>query len=156
VRWAPNCELLVPTPSPSLTPTGTRSPSLTPSPSPASLCNARLVAGNGTTLQPLDGAQAVASGLGSVSGLAANGSLLYVSDEMHRRVRRIDLRTGAITTFLGNGASTGTFVGEVATQAPMGIMLHGAILPNGDLAVSSLTRCVVVAVSQVRTRCGRG
>jgi hypothetical protein len=122
---------------------------LTPSPSPASLCNARLVAGNGTTIRPPEGAQAVSSGLGLVGGLVANGSLLYVTDFTFLTIRRIDLRTGAIFTFLGNGGSSGSYLGELATQAPAGSMLQGEILPNGDLAMTATDRCVVVAVSQV-------
>jgi hypothetical protein len=130
----------------------TPTPSVTasPSPSPASLCNVRLVAGNGSDLQPLEGAQAVSSGLGNVHGLVANGSLLYVTDRLHLKVHRIDLRAGAITTFLGNGGSTGTIAGELATQAPLGILAQGAILPNGDLAMTAAGRCLVVGVSQVR------
>jgi hypothetical protein len=158
VRWAASCESLLPTASPSRTATpsntasssNTPTPSITPSPSPASLCNVRLVAGNGSDLQPLEGAQAVSSGLGNVHGLVANGSLLYVTDRLHLKVRRIDLRTGAITTFLGNGGSTGTVAGELATQAPLGILNQGAILPNGDLAIAATGRCLVVGVSQVR------
>jgi hypothetical protein len=152
VRWAPNCELLVPTPSPTLTPTGTRTPSITPSPSPspAALCNVRLVAGDGTNTQPSEGAQAVSSGLGNVHGLVANGSLLYISDDLYGRVRRIDLRTGAISTFLGNGGAAGTYAGELATQAPLGAMRQGVVLPSGDLAMTSADPCVTVGVSQVR------
>jgi hypothetical protein len=176
VRWDAACESLLPTASPSRTATpsntasssntaslsgtasssitasstGTPTPSITPSPSPASLCNVRLVAGNGTDLQPLEGAQAASSGLGYVHGLVANGSLLYVSDTLFNRVRRIDLRTGAITTYLGNGGSTGTYAGELATQAPLGSMMQATILPSGDLAIAVTGRCVVVGVSQVR------
>jgi hypothetical protein len=130
------------TPTPSVTPS--------PSPSPASLCNVRLVAGNGTDTQPAEGAQAASSGLGNVHGLVANGSLLYVSDVTFFRVRRIDLRTGAITTFLGNGGTSGTYAGELATQAPLGSLTQGAILPSGDLAIAVTARCLVVGVSQVR------
>jgi hypothetical protein len=156
VRWDAACESLLPTASPSrtVTPsaTDTRTPSRTPSlsPSPASLCNVRLVAGNGVSTQPSEGAQAVSSGLGNVHGLVANGSLLYVSDVAFSRVRRIDLRTGAITTFLGNGGSSGTYAGELATQAPLDYMLQGAVLPNGDLVMTATARCLVVGVSQVR------
>jgi hypothetical protein len=118
-----------------------------PSPSPASLCNARLVAGNGTNGEPPEGSQAAISGLGNVHGLVANGTVMYVSDGLHLKVRRLDLRTGAITTFLGNGGGSGTFLGELATQAPLGWTQQGAILPNGDFAVCA--RCTAMAVSQV-------
>jgi hypothetical protein len=160
VRWDAACESLLPTASPSRTATpsntaslsGTPTPSVTPSASPssASLCNARLVAGSGSSTEPGEGAQAASSGLGGVHGLVANGSMLYVSDASFNRIRRIDLRTGAITTFLGNGGSTGTYAGELAAQAPIGLMLQATILPSGDLATTAAGRCLVVGVSQVR------
>jgi hypothetical protein len=165
VRWDAACESLLPTASPSRTATpsntasssGTASPtpSITPSPSPVARCVIRHVVGNGSTLQPLPGAQAATSGHGLVPGLVANGSFLYIGDTTHLRVRRLDLRTGAITPFLGNGLGTGTYVGVAAVSAPVGQTTEPIMLQNGDYAVAAFARCAVVAVSQVR-RAGEG
>jgi sugar lactone lactonase YvrE len=65
----------------------------------------RLVAGGGTTYtDPYgDGADPAAATFSSPSQLGLSGGSLYVADTSHGRVRRIDLATGAVSTFLKSG-----------------------------------------------------
>jgi hypothetical protein len=124
-------------------PSITRSPSL--SPSPASVCNVRGVVGTGTAGSTGDGGQGTAATLNLPTGLAVNGSLLYVAEEVGRRVRLVDLATGVITTYAGTGSSTGSFLGVAATSANLGSLAQLLLLPNGDLLMST-GRCVLVGV----------
>jgi hypothetical protein len=138
---------LTPTPSVSRTAsaTTTRTPSLTPS--PASVCNIRTVAGTGTGSSTGDGGQATSATVNTPFGLLPNGSWLYITEEVGRRTRRLDLATGVITTYVGTGSSTGTYAGVAATSANLGQVTQPLLLPNGDFAVGSRDRCVLAGVT---------
>jgi sugar lactone lactonase YvrE len=58
------------------------------------------------------------AGLYSVA-LNAKGENLYVADLSNRRVRRIDLKTGTVTTVAGNGEKGVPKDGAEATKAPL-------------------------------------
>lgn len=64
-------------------------------------------AGNGSVGFSGDGAAATNAQLNSPSGLTihSNGDF-YIADSGNNRVRKIDAKTGIITTFAGNGSST--------------------------------------------------
>ena len=82
-----------------------------------------LVAGNGTESFSGDGGVAVAAGIARPGALAfnADGSLLYIADNGNLRVRKVDMATGLISTFAGNGLTEG--------DVPPG---GGAPTPDGD------------------------
>lgn len=84
------------------------------------------VAGNGTTSY-VSGGQATASGLNRPRGLAVNnaGTVLYVSEFAGNRVSHIDLTTGVITLYAGDGTTTsnGGTPTTTAVPAPFGLGL---------------------------------
>jgi trimeric autotransporter adhesin len=89
------------------------------------------VAGSGVYGYSGDGGQATAAMLGGPFGVAVDKrGFLYIGDEGNERVRRVDLHTGIITTYAGNGV-TG-FSGdhgpalEAEFRAPSGVLLDGA------------------------------
>jgi hypothetical protein len=125
--------------------TTTRSPSL--SPSPASVCNIRTVVGTGTASSTGDGGQASSATVNLPFGLVASGSSLFVAEDVGRRLRRLDTATGVITTYAGTGSSTGAYTGVAATSANIGRLTFASLLPNGDVAVGSFDRCILVGIA---------
>ena len=89
------------------------------------------VAGNGTQGYAGDGGLATAASLDAPEGLAIDGGAnLYVSDAHNQRVRRVDGKTGVITTVVGTGqagfsgdAGSGTLA---AVRLPRGLALDAA------------------------------
>jgi hypothetical protein len=129
--------------------TATPTPSLTPSlsPSPASICNVRTIAGTGTATSTGDSGQASSATLNEVFGVATDGTWLYAGEYTGRRVRRVNLATGVITTYAGTGSGTGSFLGVAATSANLGGVTGVSILPNGDVAASANDRCTLVGIA---------
>jgi len=95
------------------------------------------VAGNGTAAFGGDGGPAISASLNTPGGLAVDASgNLYIADTLNRRIRKVD-RSGAISTFAGNGVSD--YAGESggpATQAEFPIPLGLGFDPAGNLYVS--------------------
>jgi len=83
------------------------------------------VAGNGSAGFSGDGGLATKAQLNEPYGivLGASGNL-FVADRLNRRVRRVDGRTGIITTIAGNGTKTARGDGGPAIAA-------GLVEPNG-------------------------
>ncbi len=83
------------------------------------------VAGNGSAGFSGDGGPATKAQLDEPYGIVldARGNL-FVADRLNRRVRRVDARTGIITTIAGNG--TKTFGGDGGPA-----MAAGLVEPNG-------------------------
>jgi sugar lactone lactonase YvrE len=98
-----------------------------------------LVAGTGVGGFSGDGGPAVAATLSAPSGLALGpeGNALFVADPGNNRVRRIQLATGVIDTFAGNGQLA--FAEELlpAAETPLAA-------PSG-VAVSELGRLYIAA-----------
>ena len=96
------------------------------------------VAGNGTRGFSGDGGPATSASLSSPVALAIDEEEnLYISDYSNRRVRRVDARTGTITTVAGNGEfdflnARGRGFGDEGRHAT-----EASVLPNG-LAVDSI------------------
>jgi large repetitive protein len=152
VRWEPDActaGLITASATATLTPTQsattTRSPS--PSTSPASVCNIRTVVGTGTSSSTGDGGQGTSATISHPFGVTVNGSWLYVTESNGMRVRRQSLETGLIGSVLGSGAATGSFLGVAATSANVGTVTHVTVLPSGDIAANSFSRCAVVGVA---------
>jgi hypothetical protein len=79
--------------------------------------------------------------------MLANGTSLFIAEDVGRRVRRLDTTTGVITTYAGTGSSTGAYAGVAATSANLGRVTQPLLLPNGDFAVGSYDRCILVGVA---------
>ena len=95
------------------------------------------VAGNGTAGFAGDGSPATAAELGDPEGLAVDAAGdLFIADAGMNRVRRVDAKTGVITTVAGNGVRGSAGDGGPATAAglagPKGITLD----PAGDLFIA--------------------
>lgn len=66
------------------------------------------VAGNGIPGFSGDGGPATQAQLNFPRGLAVDDNYLYIADSCNHRIRRVDKRTGIITTVAGNGATDGS------------------------------------------------
>jgi len=95
----------------------------------------RHIAGTGEQGYTGDGGPAVNAQLGGPKGLAyAPGDLLYLADTENHVIRRIDLKSGIISTVLGNGMR-----GDGPETDPLRCKLnrpHGVLFANGVLYVS--------------------
>ena len=95
------------------------------------------VAGNGSTLFGGDGGAATGASLWEPSGVAVDAAgNLYIADNRHHRIRRVD-GAGIIMTIAGNGVAGYSGDGGVATAAslyfPVGVAIDSAgILYIGD------------------------
>jgi sugar lactone lactonase YvrE len=93
------------------------------------------IAGTGDQGYTGDGGPAVNAKLGGPKGLAyAPGDLLYLADTENHVIRRIDLKSGIISTVLGNGVR-----GDGPETDPLNCKLnrpHGVLVANGVLYVS--------------------
>lgn len=99
------------------------------------------VAGTGTAGFSGDGGLATAARLKGVNGVAVDAAgNLFLSDAGNSRVRRVDVATGVITTFAGNGASGALTLngdGGPATAAGVGTPVAVALDPAGNLLIAS-------------------
>jgi sugar lactone lactonase YvrE len=124
-----------------------------------------LVAGNGTESFSGDGGVAASAGISSPGALAftADGSVLYVADNGNLRVRRVELATGIITTFAGNGLIEGGIPpggsiptpdgdGGPATSAAFGGNVGGiAVRPTGEVLLCDTSNHYVRRVDTLGT-----
>jgi sugar lactone lactonase YvrE len=84
------------------------------------------VAGNGVTASTGDGGPALAASLEGPQAVYVDGvSQLYIATSAGYRIRRVDLSSGIISTFAGNGSNTSSGDGGLATAAGIGIVLGG-------------------------------
>jgi DNA-binding beta-propeller fold protein YncE len=96
------------------------------------------VAGSGTKGFAGDGGKATEASLDEPYGLAIDEQgNLYFADRLNRRVRRVDSRSGLITTVAGNGSKTFSGDGGPAQEA-------GLVEPNG-VALSRAGRTLYIA-----------
>jgi trimeric autotransporter adhesin len=106
------------------------------------------VAGDGTPAYLGDSGPATSAELNSPNGLTIdNAGNLYIADPGNNRVRKVDLGTGIISTFAGNG--TGGYGGDngpaasAELQLPVGIALDSA----GNLYIADEGNNVIRKVS---------
>jgi sugar lactone lactonase YvrE len=117
----------------------------------------QLVAGSGGSGSSGDGGLAVKAELTSPRGLAfdTDGSLL-VADQGGRRVRRVDLAAGTISTLIGGGSFTGEGIPalQIALDAPRDVV----VAADGDVFVADghRVRRLVRASGLVSTVAGTG
>ena len=116
-----------------------------------------IVAGNGILGSSGDTGQATAARLSGPSGVAISGSTLYIADTGNHKIRSVNLGTGIINTFAGNG--TGGYIGEgVATSFRLNSPTDVAVASNGDvyIADSANNRIRKVASGTISTYAGTG
>lgn len=65
-----------------------------------------------------------------------NNGDIYVSDQSNFRIRKIDARTGIITTFAGNGIQGNSGMGGLATQASFTSPVGVAVDQDGNVYIS--------------------
>ena len=130
--------------------------------------NITTVAGNGTTGYTGDNNQATSAELDNPLGLAVNpsGTLLYIADTGNNVVRQVNLTTGVITTFAGNGFGAGTTSGgytgdnNAATGAEMWHPSGVALDSNGNLYIADTynlaIREVIASTLKIYTVAGNG
>lgn len=87
------------------------------------------VAGSSSATQLGDGGPATSAAF-SAAGLAIDGpGNLYIADSRNDRIRKVDPKTGIITTVAGNGIPGFSGVGQLATDAeliPYGVTVDGS------------------------------
>jgi len=111
------------------------------------------VAGNGT---PGDGGQATTASLGIPEDVAVDGAgSLFIADQQNQRIRRVDARTGIITTVAGGGLSLGGDGGP-ATNASLSAVSSVAVDSLGNLFIGTLgvVRRVDVLTGTISTVAG--
>ena len=109
-----------------------------------------------------DGGPAISAQLNGVSRVALDASgNLYISDIYNNRVRRVDAATGIITTFAGNGSSTGPLGdGGPALMASLAWPHNLAFDADGNLLIGDTNhyriRKVNIATGVITTVAGNG
>jgi sugar lactone lactonase YvrE len=101
-----------------------------------SMTDFQVVAGGGSYLG--DDLPARSAVLRSPTGLVLDGAgNLFIADSSHNRVRRVDAKSGIVTTYAGTGPSYNDFSedGKPATSSPM-YPFDVAIDPKGDLYIA--------------------
>jgi hypothetical protein len=92
------------------------------------------VAGNGTSAFAGDSGAATAAEINNPIQVALDGAgNLYIADERNNRIRKIDARSGIITTIAGGGGNPND--GILATSAVLHDPQAVAVGPNGDLFI---------------------
>jgi sugar lactone lactonase YvrE len=119
------------------------------------------VAGNGASGLTGDGSLAVNAALRQIGGVAADSAgNVYVADRGNERIRRIDAKTGIITTFAGGGTpQQGIGDGGPATAAylggPWGVIVdHGFLYITESAYDSNRVRRVNLADGIITTVAG--
>jgi sugar lactone lactonase YvrE len=95
------------------------------------------VAGNGTQGFSGDGGLATQAKLNRPYGVALDGAgNLYIADKNNNRVRMVSASSGNISTVAGNGSSSDSGDGGLATQAGLSGPLAVAVDAAGNLAIA--------------------
>ncbi len=95
------------------------------------------VAGTGERGFSGDGGPAVSAQFNRPHSIALDGKgLLYIADIGNHRIRRVDLKTGIVTTFAGNGTQGPTPDGAPLEGTPLNGPRALAFAPNGDMYIA--------------------
>jgi trimeric autotransporter adhesin len=117
------------------------------------------VAGNGTCSKTLgNGGAGTSASLCAPSGVAVSGGKLYIADPLHFEVRVVNLSTGVITDFAGNGTAGYSGDGGSATSATLGLPVGVAVDSTGHVYIADAGDTVVREVSSgtITTFAGNG
>ncbi len=95
------------------------------------------VAGTGERGFSGDGGPAIKAQFNRPHSIALDGKgSLYIADIGNHRIRRVDLRTGIVTTFAGNGTKAPTPDGAPVDGTPLNGPRALAFAPNGDMYIA--------------------
>lgn len=94
------------------------------------------VAGDGTTGYTGDGGQATDAQISSIRDVAVFSNTLYISDSASFVVRAVNLSTGIISTFAGDGSIGATGDGGAATAAELNQPYGLAVDSSGNLYIA--------------------
>ncbi|HSM36101.1 MAG TPA: hypothetical protein VK837_06860 [Longimicrobiales bacterium] len=119
------------------------------------------VAGSGVRGSDGDGGPATQASIGSPSGVAIGGGLLYFSDAAEHRVRRVDLETGIIDLVAGSGEAGFSGDGGPARAATLRTPTALALSPDGRTLFIADTenhrvRRVLLSTGVIATFAGNG
>jgi len=96
-----------------------------------------IVAGYGIADASGDGVQGISAGLNTPKGLALDArNNLYIADSGNDKVRRVDLTTGVISTFAGNGVAGYSGDGGPAANASLSTPVGVAVDASGNVYIS--------------------
>ena len=123
---------------------------------------ASLFAGTGVASYGGDGGPANQAALRDPHGLViAPDQVMYIADTLNHRIRKVDLKTGAISTFAGTGVAGYSGDGGAATKAAFNGVFGIALNPAGDkLYVADLSnrriRMIIVKTGIISSIAGNG
>ena len=117
-----------------------------------------------TTLAGGSGISGFSDGTGTAArfnnplSITTDGNNLYITDQSNYRIRKIEIKTGVVTTIAGSGNNTyldgtGSAAGFVT---PSGIITDGINLYISELSPSNRIRKIVIATGLVTTLAGSG
>jgi sugar lactone lactonase YvrE len=111
----------------------------------------------GTGTQGAVNGTATASSFYSPSGIATDGTNLYVADTYNNSIRKIVISTGEVTTLAGSGAKgSDNGTGTAATfYYPYGVATDGTNVYVAD-TWNNLIRKIVISTGEVTTVAGTG
>jgi sugar lactone lactonase YvrE len=118
-----------------------------------------IVAGTGEKAYAGDGGPATAAAFGGIFSIAFHGGDLYICDLDNRRIRRVDAKTGMVTTVAGNGEKGVPKDGEDARTQPLVDPRAIDIDKKGNLYIAERgghALRVVDAAGRIRTVAGNG
>jgi sugar lactone lactonase YvrE len=122
---------------------------------------ASLFAGTGSASYGGDGGPANQAALRDPHGLLIGpGEVMYIADTLNHRIRKVDLKTGAISTIAGTGVAGFSGDGGPATKATFNGVFGIALGPGGKLYVADLSnrrvRMITLKTGSISTIAGNG
>ena len=94
------------------------------------------IAGSGTAGFSGDGGPAIAAQLNNPHSIALDAhDNLYIADIANHRIRRVDAKSGTISTIAGNGEKKPPVAGQIATGKPM-VGPRALFIENGTLWIA--------------------
>ncbi len=110
------------------------------------------IAGTGAAGYSGDGGAATSAQVGYVSALAIDGSgNILFADSGNKRLRKINVSTGVISTVAGNGQASFTGPGQAATATGIGTLAGVAVDGNGNIYIGGIQTYFLLEVSSAGT-----
>ncbi len=106
-----------------------------------------------------NGGQATSASLLAPTGVAYHSGSLYIADSGHAEVRVVNLSTGVINDYAGNGTIGYSGDGAAATKAQLGVPTGVAADANGNLYIAdtldTVAREVTASTGKISTFAGQ-